>query len=101
MTRSTMRLGLGGVGLLLGLTLFCGCEHQGCFLRRQAQTMHSGGGNQPTAFEAMANEGPANPEADVTADLAQHAKGFFKGGRRQGAWSSEANEIEADLGVTR
>lgn len=100
MTRSTiLRLGVSGFGLL-GLAL-CGCEHQGCFLRRQAQQTMSSGGNQPTAFEAMANEGPANPEADVTADLAQHAKGFFKGGRRQGAWSSEANEIEADLGVTR
>lgn len=94
-----MRRRMWGFGLMaagvLGSMLGCTnspLEHYG-LLHRRARA------EAPMDPVAIASE--TNEEAGVTSDLLRESKGFHKPGRRSGAWSREAAEIEADLGVPR
>lgn len=78
--------------LFMVVAMLVGCQPHGCFLRRQAAA-------PPTAVEHLTDAGEGAHPEDVTTDLAQHAKGFFRSDRSPGGWSSEAAAIEADLGV--
>jgi hypothetical protein len=80
MIRRILRLGLI---LVFGSSALPGCET----LQHNARTRSED--DEPIATEAKsADSSDSSP-----------AKGFFKPSRLSGAWSSEAREVERDLGV--
>jgi hypothetical protein len=79
--RTVIALGCVVIGLVL-----VGCEPW----RRHAMRSDPGAGQSGQASRAL-----EDPSFSRPAEL----KGFFKGNRSAGTWSSEAREIEENLGV--
>jgi spore germination protein YaaH len=81
--------------LILGV--FClaatGCEPHRSWLRPQDDEAY-----QIRSSDKKAMESDASKMLSVDSDE-KKSEPFFKNNRRSGAWSSEAREIERDLGV--
>jgi hypothetical protein len=81
--------------LLLGVSCLVatGCEPHRSWLRSQDDDEHRVRSSDKTAVESDASK-----MIGVDSDE-KKPEPFFKNNRRSGAWSSEAREIERDLGV--
>jgi hypothetical protein len=90
MTRPFPWLGLVLGGLCL---LATGCEPHGSWLRHKDD-------QDSTVRSSATKTGDADTSKMIGADPDEKkSESFFKGDRRSGGWSSEAREIEKDLGV--
>ncbi len=86
-------------GLVLGtlITGSTGCETLHSWLRHNDEdAAKKSDSDDPTKPKAVESDTSKIIGVDSTKD---DPKPFFKGDRRSGGWSSEAREIEKDLGV--
>jgi hypothetical protein len=76
-----------------------GCDTQHAFLRpRDRDGVFANNQDQFDPSKPMAIESDASKIMSVDSDK-RNPKPFFKSDRKLGGWSSEAREIERDLGV--
>jgi hypothetical protein len=88
-------------GLVLGSAAIgaAGCDTHRCFLRPKdpaESVAQKRGQDDPSKVSAVESD----PSKIMSVDSDdKNPKPFFNGGRRSGGWSSEARDIEKNLGV--